>query len=193
LAEHVHNAHDLAEVAVILEDGAVAVGLLGSFNHLPAYLDRPGGWDLHWRAAGHWPCVDVVEHCFASVDGNGLQAPVPSRSKIAPATPPAAAAHGRSPCIGSRRLVDDVHVRGGNPAFEIGFTEHGEDYKIIVRYVERDLLQSGWLVGEETLAKKAAMVSAKLGEGKVILIGFRTQHRAQTHGTFRLLFNALVR
>jgi len=81
----------------------------------------------------------------------------------------------------------------GNPAFEIGFTEHGEDYEIIARYVDRDLLQSGWLVGEETLAKKAAMVSAKLGEGKVILIGFRTQHRAQTHGTYKLLFNALVR
>jgi len=86
-----------------------------------------------------------------------------------------------------------VVYMSGNPAFEIGFTEHGEDYEIIARYVDRDLLQSGWLVGEEILAKKAAMVSAKLGEGKVILIGFRTQHRAQTHGTYKLLFNALVR
>jgi glutamine amidotransferase-like uncharacterized protein len=56
-----------------------------------------------------------------------------------------------------------------------------------------DLLQSGWLIGKEVLAKKAAMISAKLGEGRVILIGFRTQHRAQTHGTFKLRFNALIR
>jgi hypothetical protein len=62
-----------------------------------------------------------------------------------------------------------------------------------VRYADRDLLQSGWLVGEENLVKKCAMVSAKLGEGKAILIGFRTQHRAQTHATFKLLFNALLR
>jgi hypothetical protein len=62
-----------------------------------------------------------------------------------------------------------------------------------VRYADRDLLQSGWLIGEGTLAKKAAMVAAKYGDGRVILIGFRPQHRAQTHGTFKLLFNALIR
>ncbi|MEK7409291.1 MAG: M14 metallopeptidase family protein [Acidobacteriota bacterium] len=82
---------------------------------------------------------------------------------------------------------------GGSPAFEISPTAHNERYEVVVRYADRDLLQSGWLVGEATLAKKAAMVSARSGEGRVVLIGFRAQHRAQTHGTFKLLFNALVR
>ncbi len=81
----------------------------------------------------------------------------------------------------------------GNPAFEIMPTEHNEWYETIVTYADRDLLQSGWLIGEETLAKKAGMVAAKYGEGRAVLIGFRTQHRAQTHGTFKLLFNALIR
>ena len=40
--------------------------------------------------------------------------------------------------------------------------------------------------------KKAAAVSVKYGEGKVVLIGFRAQHRDQTHGTFKLVFNALL-
>ena len=40
-------------------------------------------------------------------------------------------------------------------------TEHNERYEVVVRYADRDLLQSGWLIGEELLAKKAAMVSAK--------------------------------
>jgi hypothetical protein len=81
----------------------------------------------------------------------------------------------------------------GSPAFEIGSTDRGDQLEIIVRYADRNLLQSGWLLGESNLVKKAAMVAAKLGEGRVILIGFRAQHRAQTHGTYKLLFNALVR
>lgn len=80
----------------------------------------------------------------------------------------------------------------GCPAFEIVPSEHNERYETVVRYADRDLLESGWLIGEETLAKKAAMVSAQLGQGRVVLIGIRAQHRAQTHGTFKLLFNALV-
>ena len=59
-------------------------------------------------------------------------------------------------------------------------------------YKDRDILQSGWLLGEEAIANKAAMVSVKHGEGTVVLIGFRAQHRVQTHGTFKLFFNALM-
>ncbi|MEI6666854.1 MAG: M14 metallopeptidase family protein [Acidobacteriota bacterium] len=81
----------------------------------------------------------------------------------------------------------------GNPAFEITPSDHNEWYETVVRYGNRDILQSGWLVGEETLHKKAAVVAARYGDGQVLLIGFRAQHRAQTHGTYKLLFNALVR
>jgi hypothetical protein len=79
-----------------------------------------------------------------------------------------------------------------SPAFEIT-AQNSENYEVAVRYADRELLQSGWLIGEENLARRAAVVSAKLGQGKVVLIGFPAQHRAQTHGTYKLLFNALVR
>jgi hypothetical protein len=81
----------------------------------------------------------------------------------------------------------------GNPVFEIMPGQRNEDYEVIVRFADRDLLESGWLIGQDRIAKKAAMVAAKVGEGRVVLIGFRTQHRAQTHGTFKLLFNTLIR
>ena len=81
----------------------------------------------------------------------------------------------------------------GSPTFQIKPSQHNEWYSTIVRYDERDLLESGWLIGEEHIAGKAGMVVAKQGKGKVVLIGFRTQNRAQTHGTFKLLFNTLLR
>jgi hypothetical protein len=54
------------------------------------------------------------------------------------------------------------------------------------------MLQSGWLIGEKNLSHQAAMIEAKQGKGKIVLIGFRPQLRAQTHGTFKFLFNLIV-
>ncbi len=81
----------------------------------------------------------------------------------------------------------------GNPVFEILPSAANDRYETIVRYAERDLLASGWLIGEQVIANKPAMIAARMGKGQVVLIGFRAQHRAQTHGTFKLVFNALVR
>jgi hypothetical protein len=61
----------------------------------------------------------------------------------------------------------------------------------VARYGSRDLLLSGWLEGEEVIAGRAAVVSAAVGSGHVVLLGFPVQHRGQSHATFRLLFNAI--
>jgi hypothetical protein len=50
---------------------------------------------------------------------------------------------------------------------------------------------SGWIRGEEQLERKGAAVAFEVGKGRVVLFGFQVQHRAQTEGTFKLLFNAL--
>jgi hypothetical protein len=79
----------------------------------------------------------------------------------------------------------------GDPVFQVLPNNANEKYSIIVSYQDREILQSGWLVGETNITGKAAMIAAEMGKGKVVLIGFRTQHRAQTYGTFKLLFNSL--
>jgi hypothetical protein len=62
---------------------------------------------------------------------------------------------------------------------------------IVGRYGAHDTLVSGWLEGEELIAGRGAVVEARAGKGRAILLGFRAQHRGQSHATFRLLFNAL--
>lgn len=109
-------------------------------------------------------------------------------------------------CPGStlHAQIDENHPKGyGMPteglvffwdslAFEILPSEDNDLYEVIVNYAEDKILQSGWLIGEEKLSKKPAMVQAKFGEGEIILFGFRPQHRAQTHGTYKLFFNTLI-
>ena len=38
---------------------------------------------------------------------------------------------------------------------------------------------------------RAAVVSVEMNPGRIVLFGLRPQHRAQTHATFPMLFNAL--
>jgi hypothetical protein len=62
---------------------------------------------------------------------------------------------------------------------------------VVARYPNTNVLASGWLKGEELMAGRAAVVSIDMNPGRVVLFGLRPQHRAQTHATFPLLFNAL--
>jgi len=61
----------------------------------------------------------------------------------------------------------------------------------IARYPENELLLSGFLRGEKELRNKTAAAEVVIGAGKAILLGFGVQNRAQSYGTFKLLFNAI--
>jgi murein tripeptide amidase MpaA len=54
------------------------------------------------------------------------------------------------------------------------------------------VLLSGWALGAEKIAGKAALVSINIGKGKVVLFGFRPQYRGQSLATFPLFFNAIT-
>jgi len=81
---------------------------------------------------------------------------------------------------------------GDSEVYEVQAYGEGHEIERVASYPEDDILQSGQLDGEDLIADRAAMLEVDHGEGRVVLIGFRTQHRAQTHGTYKFLFNALV-
>jgi hypothetical protein len=52
-------------------------------------------------------------------------------------------------------------------------------------------LRSGWAWGQRFLEGTAAIVDAPLGKGHVLLFGPEVIYRAQSHGTFKFLFNGI--
>jgi hypothetical protein len=78
----------------------------------------------------------------------------------------------------------------GSPAFT---TLDGFRGSALAKYAPAGSpLLSGYLLGEEHLNGLAAALDVRHGAGHVILIGFRPQWRGQPHGTFRVLFNAVL-
>jgi len=77
-----------------------------------------------------------------------------------------------------------------NPAFRL--LPYVKESKIIASYGDSSPRRSGWLLGAERLSGNVALAEIPIEKGRVIFYGFRVQHRAQTHGTYKLFLNALL-
>jgi hypothetical protein len=101
-----------------------------------------------------------------------------------------------------RTNFDQSHPIGFGMAEETGvFFQNSRAWEVddegqvdvVGRYAESDLLMSGWEVGaDEYLGGMPAVVRARVGDGEAVLIGFRPQFRAQSTGTYKLFFNAIM-
>ena len=102
------------------------------------------------------------------------------------------------------RLRADHPVTQGMPSETAAFLDSAMAFEttapasdmqrwVLASYPEddEDILLSGWIHGASHLTRKAAAVAMTFGKGKIVLFGFRPQHRGQTHATFPLVFNAL--
>jgi hypothetical protein len=78
---------------------------------------------------------------------------------------------------------------GFSSAFEV---PPSPDLSTAARYGDGNLLVSGLLEGAPVIAGRAAVVQARVGAGRIVLLGFPVQHRGESYATFRLLFNALL-
>jgi hypothetical protein len=98
-------------------------------------------------------------------------------------------------------LDPDSPITRGVPQQTAAWFEDGPAFAVldssVVRVIGRyptdpaQLLRSGWVLHPERIAGRAALVEVRLGQGRVVLFGFRPQYRGQSLATFPLLFNAL--
>ena len=55
----------------------------------------------------------------------------------------------------------------------------------------KNVLQSGWLLGEEYLKDQANILAFTVGKGYVVTYGSQIDFRAQPRTTFKLIFNGM--
>lgn len=116
----------------------------------------------------------AIENCVQSVDRKSFFVPGSILKVLNDTDHPIAYGYERDAAIFFRR----------SPVFTVN------EGRSVVRYPSHSLL-SGWLTGEKYLLNKSAIVDVPFEKGKIILIGFPVQYRAQSHGTFRFLFNSI--
>jgi hypothetical protein len=123
-----------------------------------------------------------------------------------------AAEDGRRPATGDEYYipgsllaieVDVAHefARGSSPVLAavvdrgstiLEVTDAEAPIDVVARYRGTDTLLSGWAIGEELLGDKAAVLSARVAKGRVVLFGCEATYRGQPLGTMKLLFAAIL-
>jgi hypothetical protein len=84
---------------------------------------------------------------------------------------------------------DPIVMFEQGPAFE---PKPGFQGVVLASYPkDRNPLASGFLLHPERIQGKAALLEVFYGSGRVYLFGFRPQWRGQSHGTYKLIFNAI--
>jgi hypothetical protein len=79
-----------------------------------------------------------------------------------------------------------------SPVFRLGPDAATRGVTRIAWFDTATPLRSGWAWGERMLENGVAAAEAKVGKGRVLLFGPQILMRAQPHGTFKFLFNAIL-
>ena len=97
--------------------------------------------------------------------------------------------------IGFGMPEEGIAFSSGGQAFDTStiseFNRGDREVKMVAHYAKTKLLASGWIAGERAVLGKSLLAEARYGKGRVVLFGFRPQHRGQSFGTFKLLLNAV--
>jgi hypothetical protein len=86
---------------------------------------------------------------------------------------------------------DPIVMFERGPAFAV---KDGFKGKVLASYAAQgNPLRSGVLLHPEKIAGKAAALEVQYGKGTIYLYGFKPQWRAQSHGTYKFVFNTLYK
>ena len=77
-----------------------------------------------------------------------------------------------------------------SPVFRLG-SGAADSIRRVAWFSSPSPLRSGWAWGQKYLENGVTVADAKLGRGRAVIFGPDINFRAQSHATFKFLFNAI--
>jgi hypothetical protein len=121
-----------------------------------------------------------------------ITTPMANKLRLSPYGTPADTG-GRAP-VGGQTGAGPGGGGGGGGAGGFGQPQIGERPRVVLSFPTSpdEMLLSGTLAGGQSLAGRAQLVDAPIGQGHVVMFAIRPFWRWQTQGTFFLGFNAIL-
>jgi hypothetical protein len=132
-----------------------------------------------------------VRNAMVELGANGLERSLPAEKYYIPGSILNADTDNKIPAAWGMPAKSDIYF-DRSPVFKIS-TESIASGKIkpILWFSNPSSLRSGWAWGQAYLRDGITAFEAEVGKGKLYAFGPEITFRAQTHGTFKLLFNQL--
>ena len=130
-----------------------------------------------------------VKNALTETDDSGHDQPLSGTQFYAPGSIHRVMADTTDPAGWGMPATVDV-MSSHSPVFKLT-TDDGTSVKKLAWYGEENPLRSGWIWGSGYLKNGIAAFSAPIGKGKLYAFGPEITFRAQSHGTFKWLFNQL--
>jgi hypothetical protein len=160
-------ATTIPQLKQFIENGGTVIALDAAATNLARHLDLP-----------------LTNHLLE----NGQ--PIPQSKFYAPGS--VLRAHVDTTQPAALGMKEDTDFFFNNSAvWKLGPDAAAKNVKPVAWFNSKTPLRSGWAWGQEYLDGGVIAAEAKVGKGRVFLFGAEILQRAQPHGTFKLLFNAI--
>jgi hypothetical protein len=157
----------IPQIRAFIENGGTVVALSDSAMNLAGQLKLP-----------------IENH----LTENG--SPIPAAKYFVPGSVLTARVDTTHPLAAGMRARTDFFF-DNNPVFKLGPGADAAGLKAFAWFDSPTPLHSGWAWGQQYLNGGVLAIEARVGNGRLVLYGPEILQRAQPHGTFKLLFNAL--
>ncbi|MBM3401194.1 MAG: peptidase [Bacteroidetes bacterium] len=168
----IHPEKSIPELQKFIELGGKVI-CIGSSTNLVYHLKLP------------------VRNAMVEIGANGLERNLPNEKYYIPGSILSANTANTNPAAWGMPSLSDIYF-DKSPVFKVSIEAiTSGKIKPILWFSDAAPLRSGWAWGQTYLRNGVTAFEAALGKGKVYAFGSEITFRAQTYGTFRLLFNQL--